>query len=145
MTALTPKQLDATLAYTLSRLKRGMAELPDLYRWAYGASHERVVRETAGRSPGPADPTGSTVGDPLAARLAGRAAVRRTLERVPKKLAEIENTLTAIEREIARAMDRLDPREGFEPLRYPISVKDEELEESREAQARRRERREHIA
>lgn len=147
MTAPTPRQFEIDVARTLARLKRHLAELPLLYEQAYGASHDRVVRASAGKiTKGRSDPTEQIVGDPLdPLRPGAQAAIRRALERAPKKLAELENEVLSIEREISRTLDRLDPAPGFEPLRFPVSASNADLDESRAAQARRRARGEDIA
>lgn len=139
MTAPTPRQFELAIAQTLARLRRHMAELPEIYERAYGASHDRVVRASTGKiTKGRSDPTEQIVGDPLDAQRPGaQAAIRRALERAPKKLAELENDLVSIEREISRAMDRLDPAQGFEPLRFPVSATNADLDEARAAQERR--------
>ena len=148
MSAPTPRQFEAELARSLARISQRMADLPALYRWAYGASSDRVVRDSAGKitKGGVADPTGQIVGDPLDPQRPGaQRRIRKTLEDAGGHLAAAENAITAIEREIGLAMDRLDPREGFEQLRYPITVSRADLEDSHAAQARRLERGEGIA
>jgi hypothetical protein len=140
MTALRPDQFDKLLAQHRHGIERKLADLGKAYRDAYGASLERVVRENAGKvmSGGASDPTATITGDPLDPQRPGiQAAIRRTLEAAPKSLTDAENTIASVEAKIAKAMDRLDPREGFEAMRYPISVSHADLEESRAAQERR--------
>ena len=140
MTALRPDQFEKLVNQTRNGLVRRLDELLIAYKVAHDAALERVVRENAGKvtSGGPADPTATITGDPLdAVRPGAQAAIRRVLESAPKDLASAENTIGGISRKIERAMDRLDPREGFEALRYPISVSNADLEESRAAQERR--------
>lgn len=107
---------------------------------AYSMSLEKAVRGSAGKiSHGMSDPTLEVVGDPLDKKRPGaQAALRKVLERAPKRLAEAENILSAVEADIRRAMDRLDPAETFEPIRYPITITQDELRESKDAQERRR-------
>lgn len=148
MTAPTPRQFDAAVAQTLARLRQRLEDLPELYLRAYGAGHERVVRDSVGKitKGSVATPTEQIVGDPLdPLRPGAQAAVRRACERAPRHLADAENALGAIEREIFRALDRLDPHEGFAQLRYPITVTQAELEEAKAAQQRRHERGEGVA
>lgn len=103
-------------------------------------SLDRAVRGSAGKiTHGMSDPTAEVVGDPLDKKRPGaQAALRKVLERTPKRLAEAENILASAEGDIRRAMDRLDPAETFEPLRYPITTTEAERRESKEAQDRRR-------
>lgn len=143
MTAQRPDQFARTAERTRLHIDEQLRLLVELYRIAHDASLERVVRENAGKvmSGSAADPTAMITGDPLdRLRPGAQAAIRKTLERAPKKLAEAENAVAAVEREIARALDRLDPRDGFDPLRYPISVSNADLELLHEAQRRRIER-----
>lgn len=143
MTAPTPRQFDLAVALALVHIRQRLADLPELYARAYGASHERVVRDSAGKiSRGSvSDPTTEIVGDPRDRQRPGRQrAIRATLEAAEGHLADAENAIAAIEASILRAMDRLDPHEGFELPRYPITVSRAELEESQAAQARRLER-----
>lgn len=139
MTVETPAQFQASSRQTLARITRALVRLQGSYLMAHNAALEKIVGDSAGKiSTGErADPTATIVGDPRAQRLVGQAALRRTLENAPQKLAELENAANAIERSILKAMDRLDPRETFEPIRYPITVSQEQIAESLAAQERR--------
>lgn len=147
MTLLKPPTFDKVCDSTASDIKRRLDDLKVLYRGdqddggAYEMSLERTVRGSAGKiSHGVSDPTLEIVGDPLDKQRPGaQAALRRILERAPKRLAEAENILASVEADIRRAMDRLDPAETFEPLRYPITITQDEFAESKAAQDRRRE------
>ena len=141
MTALTPKQFDVQLAATFARMRIRMEALHTLYQGAYSASLSQRVIESAGRSSSVSDPTGNVGFDhPAISRPHAQAAIRRTLERAPTQLAKAENVLNAIETEITKAMNRLDPPATFEPLRYPISTSQADLALSHEAQQRRKAR-----
>jgi len=140
VTAPTPRQFQLAIARTHANIKSKLAELPDLYERAYGAAGWQVGRESVGKISrgGISKPLEGIVGDPLDARRPGaQAGIRRALERAEKQLAEAENSVAAISRDIEKAMDRLDPKETFQALRYPISVTNEELGDLREAKARR--------
>jgi hypothetical protein len=76
--------------------------------------------------------------------VAGQAAIRRVLEQAPRRVIEAENSLKALEKQLVGVMDRLDPREGFEQLRYPRTASESELVDAREAQRRREQRGEHV-
>lgn len=143
MTAQRPDQFARSVQRTRIHLDSQLRQLVELYRIAHDASLERVVRESAGKvmSGSASDPTAAITGDPLDKLRPGiQAAIRRTLERAAKQLAELENSVHAIEREIAKSLDRLDPKDGFDPLRYPISVSNADLDELQAAQQRRKER-----
>jgi hypothetical protein len=140
VTAPTPRQFEREIAETHARIKKTLAELPGLYSWAYGASGWQIGRESVGKISrgGISKPLESIVGDPLDRKHPGaQAGIRRTLERAKTQLADAENSITAIRRDIEKAMNKLDPREVFEPLRYPFSIKEEELKVLHEAKARR--------
>ena len=143
MTAMTPKQFETVLDVVLGQaaIARHRAQILEAYKWAYGAAHERTSVETVGGNPGPADPTAAIVGDSRPAageRLVGQAAMRRTLERAPKRLVEIDNELRGVERALTSTLEKLRGAPAqFDPLRYPISVTREDLEAAREAQQRR--------
>lgn len=140
MTAPTPRAFDRSAKAAIARVRRELADLDDLYATAYDAGHTTAVRGSAGKIAvgGVNDPTGVIVGDPLDPRRPGaQAGLRRSCERASRKLAEIENMAASIRPELQRSLDRLDPRETFEPTRYPVSVTNAELEESRSAQRRR--------
>jgi hypothetical protein len=146
VTAPKPEDFERLLDQVLGQAARWRTDLAKEYRWAYGASHERVVREGVGRSSGPSDPTASVVGDPRpgANRIAGQAAIRRVLEQAPRRVIEAENALKALEKQLVGVMDRLDPREGFEQLRYPRTASESDLTDAKEAQRRRETRGEHV-
>lgn len=148
MTPPTPRTFARTCDATAENMLRRLADLKLLYCGeqgdnadsAYSMSLEKAVRGSAGKiSHGMSDPTLEVVGDPLDKKRPGaQAALRKVLERAPKRLAEAENILSAVEADIRRAMDRLDPAETFEPIRYPITITQDELRESKDAQERRR-------
>lgn len=141
MTAPTPRQFNMALDQSLTRIRQRLAELPELYEVAYQASGWKVVRDSAGKiSRGSvSDPTAEIVGDPRDPQRPGRQrAIRAALEAAEGHLADAENSLGAIESSIMKAMDRLDPRETWEPTRYPITVTHEELSVSYAAQVRRK-------
>lgn len=146
MTLQTPRAFERTCDATAETLLSRLADLRVLYcgdqddGGAYHMSLERAVRGSAGKiSHGMSDPTVEVVGDPLDPKRPGnQAALRKVLEGVPKRLVEAENILSAIEGSIRRAMDKLDPPETFEPLRYPITTTEDERRSSKEAQDRRR-------
>ena len=147
MTALTPARFKRQVAETRERILAELADLPELYERAYYASHSQAGRGQGGKISrgGHSDPTLQVLGDPLDKNRSGaQAKIRRTLERAPKTLATIESDVIAIERLISKAMDKLDPPPGFEALRFPVSASQADLEESRAAQKRRRERGEDI-
>lgn len=147
MTALTPARFKRQVVETRERILAELADLPELYERAYYASHTQAGRGQGGKISrgGHSDPTLQVLGDPLDKKRSGaQAAIRRTLERAPRTLAEMESQAIAIERSISKAMDRLDPPPGFDALRFPVSASPADLEESREAQRRRRERGEDI-
>ena len=151
MTVPTPKAFTQTCDETGERLLQRLADLRLLYcgdqddGGAYDMSLDKPRRGSAGKiSHGISDPTAEVVGDPLdRLRPGAQAALRKALERAPKRMAEAENILSAIEGEIRKAMDRLDPSMGFEPTRYPITTTIAERQESKEAQDRRRARHAH--
>ena len=146
MTAPTPRQFEKMIEQTRKGMNRRLDELLEVYMGEHGAyetSHERVVRENAGKvmSGGASDPTAGIVGDPLDRERPGlQRAIRKQLEDVEGTLSAAENMINGITVKITKAMDRLDPREGFEALRYPISVSQAQLEESKQAQERRKTR-----
>jgi hypothetical protein len=146
VTAPKPDDFEKLLDQVLGSVNGYRDRIAKEYRWAYGASHERIVREGVGRSSGPSDPTGSVVGDPRPGpdRMGGQAAIRRVLEQAPRRLVEAENSLKALERQLFGVMDRLDPREGFEQLRYPRTASELDLDSAKEAQRRREQRGEHV-
>ncbi len=146
MTPPTPRAFARTCESAADALLQRLADLKLLYcgdqddGGAYHMSLERAVRGSAGKiTHGMSDPTVEIVGDPLDPKRPGaQAALRKQLERAPKRLAEVENVLSGIEKDIRKAMARLDPPETFEPLRYPITTTQEERLESKQAQDRRR-------
>ena len=146
MTLLKPASFERVCDSTADNLRRRLDDLKLLYRGdeddggAYEMGLDRTVRGSAGKiSHGMSDPTLEIVGDPLDKQRPGaQAALRRVLERAPKRLVEAENILSAIEKDIRHAMERLDPPETFEPIRYPITITQDELAESKAAQDRRR-------
>lgn len=141
MTVQKPEAFDRTVSQSFARITQLYAEMHTLYRSAYDASLRPRVGESAGKVTASevSDPTGEVGFDhPAIRRPTPHAAIRRALEACGRHMADAENAMKAAEREILSAMDRLDPREGFEPLRYPVSVSQADLEASREAQARRR-------
>lgn len=143
MTAPTPRQFDQAVALSLSRIRGRLAELPELYAVAYEASGWKVVRDSAGKiSRGSvSDPTAEIVGDPRDPQRPGRQrAIRAALEGAEGQLANAENSLGEIERRILKAMDGLDPRETWEPTRFPITVTHQEMEVFYAAQVRRKAR-----
>lgn len=147
MTAMTPARFNRVVSESFANMKRLYEELPAMYEQAYLASHSQAVRAEGGKvmTGRPSNPTEQVVGDPLDAKRPGaQAAIRRQLEGAPKKLAMAENSVSAVEKTIAAAMDRLDPRAGFEALRYPRTASDADLEESAAAKERRKERKEDI-
>jgi hypothetical protein len=139
VTARSPRAFANDVAQTRSRVWSTLDELPALYREAHDAAHERIVGDSVGKimSGGVSDPTATIVGDPMAQRLSAQAALRRVLEQAPKRLAELENAAAILDRQIRRAMDRLDPAEGFVPLRFPRTASEADLDEARAAQRRR--------
>jgi hypothetical protein len=141
VTLVTPRVFEQLMSDTMLRIAVELADLVVTYQTAYEASWDRVVHETTDKvSGGVSDPVAAIVGDPLDPRRPGlQAGVRRTLERAPKKLVEIESVASAIRREIEGAMAKLEPPETFE-IQLPKSVSPEELDAARAAQARRRER-----
>ncbi len=150
MTAPKPDAINQTVVAFYAAMGKRLRILIAEYEWAYGASGQRVVRDNAGKitQGATSDPTAGIVGEVIRtpeSNIGHQAAVRRVLERVPRKLAEAENAVNAIEKELLSAMDRLDPREGFDPLRYPVSVSNEELERLHAAQRERANRGEGIA
>lgn len=146
MTVPTPRAFERTCDAAAESLAHRLNDLKLLYcgdqddGGAYHMSLERTVRGSAGKiRHGMSDPTTEIVGDPLDKQRPGaQAALRRALERAPKRIQEAENILSSLEGEIRKAMDRLDPAETFEPLRYPITVTQAELADSQSAQDRRR-------
>jgi len=148
VTAARPEKFNRELAASLAKMKRLMSDLPTLYAWAYNASSERVVRESVGKihSGAVSTPTEQIVGDPLDRRRPGaQARIRAALESAPGQLANAENALVELERRIMAAMDGLDPHERPEPMRYPISVSQAELDDAKAAQKRRIDRGEGVA
>lgn len=147
MTALTPARFERKVAESFANLKKLLEELPELYERAYLASHSQPVRAQGGKvmTGRPSNPTEQVVGDPLDTKRPGaQAAIRKQLELAPRKLVNAENSISAIEKTVTKAMDRLDPREGFEALRFPRSASDADLQESAEAKERRIKRHEDI-
>lgn len=143
MSVQKPDAFKRSLAQSYARITRLYADLPLQYASAYEASLRPRVGESAGKVTASevSDPTGEVGFDhPAIRRPTSHAGIRRALEGCGRHMADAENSMKAAEREILKAMDRLDPREGFEPLRYPVSVSQADLEASREAQARRKER-----
>lgn len=139
MAVLRPDQFDQVVEQTRRVIDGRLASLRKEYREAYEASHRGIVREGAGHvASGPSDPTAQITGDPLDKLRPGlQASIRRTLESAPKRLAEADSLVASIEPRIASAMDRLDPRERPEPLRYPRTASATDLAESKAAQQRR--------
>jgi hypothetical protein len=148
VTPPTPRVFNQKCLLAADNILRRLGELRILYGGdddaggAYRMSLEQAVRGSAGKiSHGMSDPTMAVVGDPLDPKRPGaQAALRKVLERAPKRLVEAENILSSIEKDIRHAMDRLDPAETFEPLRYPITTTEAERRESKEAQDRRKTR-----
>ena len=117
-----------------------MRDLPNVYARAYLAAGWQVGRENIGKISrgGVSKPLEGIVGDPLDPRRPGRqAAIRKKLENAEKQLEIAINVVDDIAKDIGKAMDRLDPPETFDQLRYPISVTQDELGERHEAQQRR--------
>ncbi len=140
MTAPTPRQFQMEIAESHARIKASLAGLPHVYERAYLAAGWQVGRESVGKISrgGISKPLEGIVGDPLDPRRPGhQAAIRKQLERANKQLAVAENVISDIAKDIERAMDRLDPPETFNQLRYPISVTHDELDERHAAQQRR--------
>lgn len=142
--ALHPDKLERVLAETERAIIAHFRALRIEYRIAHDASIERTVRESVGRSSGPADPTGAIVTGPIREGLDGQiedapgahVAVRKELERVPKHLTELENSARALSGRIVSAMDRFDPPEVPVPD-YPNSMSAQEHQRLKEIQARR--------
>lgn len=147
MTAPKPEAFEVQLATTYAHIRQQLGALPELYRIAHEAGHRQVVGESVGKitSGAVSDPTASIVGDPLAARKTAQAGIRAALENAPGQLVLVESQLNAITQDITKALNRLDPRETFEPVRYPISITQDEHAQAVEAQARRRARGEGVA
>lgn len=144
---MTPARFDRVLAECMANIKRMLEELPEVYERAYLASHSQARRAEGGKimSGGPSNPTEQIVGDPLDAKRPGsQASIRRQLELAPRKLVNAENSISAIEKSVSKAMDRLDPRAGFEALRFPRTASQADLDESAAAQERRKERKEDL-
>lgn len=136
-----PDGFNRDIARSYARITRLYADLPLHYASAYEAALQPRVGEKAGKvtSSEVADPTGSVGFDhPKADRVSAHARIRRSMERIPRHLADAENALKAAESELLAAMDRLDPKESFQPLRFPVTASNADLEESKAAQARRR-------
>lgn len=140
MAAPTPREFERQTAATLARVRRELRDAAAVYRTAYASGHVNAVRGDGGRgAPGAADPTLAVVGDPLDPRRPGAAAgARRACERAARRVVEVENLVGSLVPDLQSALDRFDPREGFEPVRYPVSITRAELDESRAAQERRR-------
>lgn len=131
MTALTPRQFERLATETFAAISRLRHQLVKEYAWAYGAGLDRTVQEQAKiRSTNPSTPTETIA--------ASKAHVRRSLEEAVKDLTHARQDVEAAHRGIILAMDTLDPSARPEPLRYPRTVTNAELEESRSALDRRR-------
>jgi len=139
MTAPSPREFENEVRVTLAVVQRELKAAVRAYRDAWDAGHTTAVRGSDGRvAHGVSDPTAGVVGDPLDRRRPGaQAGIRAACERAAHRLATIDNAATSIRPDIARAMDRLDPPETFEPVIYPRTVTRAELEESRAIQQRR--------
>jgi hypothetical protein len=137
-----PDAFNRDISHSFARMTRLYADLRLHYASAYEASLQPKVGEKAGKvtSSEVPDPTGSVGFDhPKADKVSAHARIRRAMERIPRHLADAENALKAAESELLSSMDRLDPREGFTPLRFPVTASAADLEESKAAQARRKE------
>lgn len=124
----------------LAHVRRELKDVTRLYRTAYESGYTQARRGT-GESRlafGESNPTLSVLGDPLDKRRPGAAAgARRTCERTARRVVEVENMVGSLVPDLTRALERFDPKETFEQLRYPVSVTQADLEESRAAQRRR--------
>lgn len=140
MTAPTPRQFDLKLVEAHARITAKLRELPDVYHRAYLAAGWQVGRENIGKISrgGVSKPLEGIVGDPLDPRRPGhQRAIRKKLEEAVAQLVVAENVIGDIAKDIEKAMNRLDPPETFDQLRYPISVTNDELVERLEAKERR--------
>lgn len=133
MTSPTPLEFGRQLD-ELSRLttKKSLGSLLENYGHAHNAGHERTVQEQARiRSTNPSTPTESIA--------ASKASIRRECERADRLVRDSIANLEAANRRLMAALNSLDPPVTPEPLRYPRTVTNAELEESRGARERRRE------
>jgi len=143
LTALRPDQFEKIANRLQASIDAHIRELVDAYAKAHEAAWSGVVRENAGKvtSGGPADPVAGIVGDPLDRQHPGlQRAIRKELENAPTTLQGADNMISGIAKKIETAMERLSPRETFQPLRFPVSASNADLDEAREAQQRRMER-----
>lgn len=109
------------------------------YAWIIRASYAPSVGEQAKiRSTSRVDPTGSLVS--ARSKQKALSACSDAVEQLRNALAEVRHA----ESTLLRALDQSDPRERFEPLRYPRIATREDLRLAEEAQERRIERQEGI-
>jgi hypothetical protein len=123
--------LVAALVTTTSRVLRE-------YEWTYRAAYDRTVAEEVKVRGSGNDPTGSLVSSVSKAR--ARSACTDATELLKDALADLRHA----ENVLLRALDRQDPAESFEALRYPRTATREDLRHAAEAQERRQARGESI-
>lgn len=126
MSAPKPKQIKA-----LCKDIQNLASVVALeFEWTSNAAYDRTVRDepkvnTGGRT----DPTGSVV--------VSKAFLRRACERAYRDLRSIESQLRSIEVTLGKALEGTEPRERPEP-HFPRTASPDDIEASRDAQARRK-------
>lgn len=140
----------------MAAIAEGLGGLKDEYRWTYEATHFPTVSDRGGsRQPEPEQPEVATAsgtdvpgysphpGGPTAAVAVYKMAMRSHLEHAFKAVAETPNAWKSLIGKVS-----LRDRETSivaEPLRYPRVASNADLEEAREARARRRQRGEDYA
>ncbi len=128
MSAPRPQQLRTRVA----DVRALVTVIATEYEWVYRAAYDRVVREEAKVATGaPTDPTGELA--------TSRGAMRAALRRADRDLRGVSDQLREIERRLAGALERLEPRERPE-ARFPRTASDADLAEARAAQGRRTDR-----
>lgn len=134
MTAPTPAQYERLLdeLFSVSSSRRWRKVLLESYKWTVGPSLERaVVEEAKIRSTSPNTPVETIA--------ASKAHIRRAQDRATRNVNHAISDLRDAIRACDQALETLDPPARPEPLRYPRTVSNAELEEARDARERRKE------
>lgn len=116
---------------SLSTVRQMLVRVEREYRWVYRAATDRTVAETVKVAASRSDPTGDLVAS------ASKNEMRRACAKAHEKVLDAKARLLAAEELLLITLDRTDPKERPELLRYPITVSEADKREAREAKARR--------
>lgn len=146
----TPEQFEAEL----KELIQALGYLAHEYRWCHGVAYSRQIVEQAQVSGGRPDRDGDMLraaanGERVQAQKSvafEHSALRDSLRFTVKKVRRVHSDIDAKVDLLRAGIEKDERRHGptFDPLRMPRTASRKDLEESREARSRRRERGEDI-